>query len=69
MRAVWYERIGPAPEVLADKGRAALLQALREKFPTGALAILRAPIERWADLAAGSAELLSYVRPRDLVSS
>jgi phosphohistidine phosphatase len=56
-------------EVLADKGRAALLQALREKFPTGALAILRAPIERWADLAAGSAELLDFVRPRDLVSS
>jgi phosphohistidine phosphatase len=56
-------------EVLADRGRAALLEALREKFPTGALAILRAPIERWADLAAGSAELLAYVRPRDLASS
>ena len=56
-------------EVLADKGRPALLQALREKFPTGALATLRAPIERWADLAAGSAELLGFVRPRDLVAN
>jgi phosphohistidine phosphatase len=56
-------------EVLADKGRTALLQALREKFPTGALATLRAPIEHWSDLAAGSAELLGFVRPRDLVSS
>jgi hypothetical protein len=30
---------------------------------------LRAPIERWPDLAAGSAELLAYVRPRDLLAS
>jgi len=56
-------------EVLAGRGRAGLLQALREKFPTGTLATLRAPVERWADLAAGSAELLGYVRPRDLVAS
>jgi phosphohistidine phosphatase len=54
-------------EVLAGKGRAALLEALRDKFPTGALATLRAPINRWADLAADGAELMGFVRPRDLL--
>jgi phosphohistidine phosphatase len=56
-------------EVLAGRGRAGLLAALHDKFPTGALATLRAPIEHWRDLAAGSAELLAYVRPRDLLPS
>jgi phosphohistidine phosphatase len=55
-------------EVLAGRGRAGLLASLHDKFPTGALATLRAPIERWPDLVAGSAELLAYVRPRDLVA-
>ncbi len=54
-------------DVLAGTGKADLLAALREKFPTGALATLRAPIERWSDLAAGGAELAGFVRPRDLV--
>jgi phosphohistidine phosphatase len=53
-------------DALAGSGRAGLLQALHEKFPTGALAVLRAPIDHWADLAAGSAELLDYLRPRDV---
>jgi len=56
-------------EVLAGRGRSGLLTALRDKFPTGALATLRAPIERWPDLLAGSAELIAYVRPRDLMAS
>jgi len=56
-------------EVLAGRGRAGLLAALHDKFPTGALATLRAPIERWPDLSVGSAELAAYVRPRDLVPS
>ena len=54
-------------EVLSGRGRAGLMANLHDKFPTGALATLRAPIERWRDLAAGSAELLAYVRPRDLL--
>jgi phosphohistidine phosphatase len=53
-------------EVLAGHGRAPLLAALQEKFPTGALAILAAPVGHWRDLAPGSAELLALVRPRDL---
>jgi phosphohistidine phosphatase len=56
-------------EVLAGRGRAGLLANLHDKFPTGALATLRAAIDRWSDLAAGSAELLAYVRPRDVVAS
>jgi phosphohistidine phosphatase len=56
-------------EVLAGRGRAGLLANLHDKFPTGTLATLRAPIERWPDLLAGSAELLAYIRPRDLVAS
>jgi phosphohistidine phosphatase len=56
-------------EVLAGRGKAALLSGLHGKFPTGALAVLKAPIKHWADLTAGSAELSGYVRPKDLVSS
>ena len=42
------------------------LAALREKYPTGTLATLRCPDGPWRDLAPGSAELLAFVRPRDL---
>lgn len=51
---------------LADRGPAPTLAALREKYPTGALAVLRARPDRWSDLAAGTAELAAFVRPRDL---
>lgn len=60
------EGIWQLAEMLAGHGPASLLRALRDKFPTGALAVLRAPTERWADLAVGSAELRAFVRPRDL---
>jgi phosphohistidine phosphatase len=53
-------------ETLAGRGPPAALAALREKYPTGALTVLRAPAEVWQDLAAGSGELLDFVRPRDL---
>lgn len=53
-------------DMLAGSGRPSALTALRDKFSTGALAVLRAPADRWRDLAIGSAELLAFVRPRDL---
>ena len=53
-------------EALAGRGQAATLAALREKYPTGTLAVLRVPADAWRDLAAGSGELLALVRPRDL---
>ena len=36
------------------------------KFPTAALATLAFDGTRWADLAPGGADLVAYVRPRDL---
>lgn len=53
-------------EVLAGSGPAEALAALREKFPTGALARLSVPDRPWRDLATGSAKLVAFVRPRDL---
>jgi phosphohistidine phosphatase len=60
------EGIGELAAHLAGQGRPGLLLAVREKFPTGALAVLRAPIDRWADLTNGSAELVDFVKPKDL---
>jgi phosphohistidine phosphatase len=53
---------------LAAKGPTGALANLRDKYPTGALAHVIAPIERWEDLAAGQTTLVSFVRPRDLDS-
>lgn len=54
---------------LAGRGKASALATLREKYPTGALSVLTAPIARWSELTFGAAELLAFVRPRDLVTS
>jgi phosphohistidine phosphatase len=56
-------------EGLAGRGPADTLAALREKYPTGALATLRGPDGAWRDLAWGSAELVAFVRPRDLAAA
>jgi phosphohistidine phosphatase len=53
-------------ETLAGRGPPAAIAALREKYPTGALTVLRLPAKAWQDLAAGSGELLDFVQPRDL---
>ncbi len=55
-------------ETLAGQGRAPLLAALRDKFPTGTMATLGAAVGCWHDLVAGSGELLAFVRPRDLAA-
>jgi len=39
---------------------------LEGKFPTGALATLTAPISSWRSLDHDTAELVAFVRPRDL---
>jgi phosphohistidine phosphatase len=41
-------------------------EAMAEKFPTGALAVLELPGASWSELAPGTAELATFVRPRDL---
>ena len=42
------------------------LEALRAKFPTGSLAVIRLDAESWADLAPAGGTLQSFVRPKDL---
>ncbi len=54
-------------EMLAGRGDAARRAALKEKFPTGALAMLQVPAGPWRDLTTGSGELFAFVRPRDLM--
>lgn len=41
-------------------------EALEEKFPTCALAILDFDVGRWRDVAQGTGKLADFVRPRDL---
>jgi phosphohistidine phosphatase len=41
-------------------------EALEEKFPTCALAILDFDIGRWRDMEQGMGKLVEFVRPRDL---
>ena len=41
-------------------------EALEEKFPTSALAILDFDVGRWRDVAEGSGKLVDFVRPKDL---
>jgi phosphohistidine phosphatase len=60
------EGIGELAGALAGDGDPVTLKRLYEKFPTGALAILRLAKAHWRDLAPGQAELVSFVRPRDI---
>jgi phosphohistidine phosphatase len=41
-------------------------EALEEKFPTCALAILDFDVGRWRDVVQGTSKLADFVRPRDL---
>jgi phosphohistidine phosphatase len=41
-------------------------EALEEKFPTCALAILDFDIGRWRDVVPGAGKLVDFVRPKDL---
>ena len=61
------EGIGELANALAGREESAARASLRAKFPTAALAVLRAPDGPWRDLKPGAADLLSFVRPRDLM--
>ena len=41
-------------------------EALEEKFPTSALAILDFDVGRWRDVEPGTGKLVDFVRPKDL---
>jgi phosphohistidine phosphatase len=59
----------PGLEMLAlqltrDEGK--LRGEVEIKYPTGTLAEIRLPAERWRDIAPGTGELTRFIRPRDL---
>jgi phosphohistidine phosphatase len=64
--------VGHEPDIrnlaleLAGDGAPLAMRRLDAKFPTGALAVLTFPVDRWRALAAGNGRLESFVRPRDL---
>lgn len=58
-------------ELVLDRARAPgpLRDAVEEKFPTATLAELRFDIAHWRDASRAEAELVRFVRPRDLDAS
>ena len=60
--------IGQLAAALAAQGPEEALARLRDKYPTGALAMLHPAPGPWSDLAPGVCELRSFVRPRDVDS-
>ncbi len=60
------EGIGELASALAGDGDPATLSRLHEKYPTGALATLRLGEAPWQELAPGQADLVAFVRPRDI---
>jgi phosphohistidine phosphatase len=51
---------------LAAPGVSPLRGEVEAKYPTGTLAELSLPVERWADITENRAQLLRFIRPRDL---
>jgi phosphohistidine phosphatase len=51
---------------LAGSGSSDALARMEIKYPTGALAILRAPVAHWRDLGPRQCELVSFVTPREI---
>jgi phosphohistidine phosphatase len=41
-------------------------EALEEKFPTCALAVLDFDVGRWRDVTQGAGKLAEFVRPKDI---
>ncbi len=55
--------------LLAAPGAAGLRTAISSKFPTAGLAVLDFPVDEWANVEAGTAELKSFVKPRALAET
>ncbi|MEM1132643.1 MAG: histidine phosphatase family protein [Pseudomonadota bacterium] len=53
-------------ELVPDDGSSPMRDHVEEKFPTGALAILKIDIASWKDLGSANAKLELLVRPRDI---
>lgn len=58
----------PGLEMLAIQldGGTGLRDEVAIKYPTGTLAEIELPIERWTDIAPGTGRIARFVRPRDL---
>jgi len=52
--------------ILIAGGNADARQRMGARYPTAALSVLSAPLERWRDLKQRSAQLDAFVCPRDL---
>jgi phosphohistidine phosphatase len=50
----------------ADAAEEKLHKRMREKFPTGALAVIKVPAKSWREVKAGSGTLKDFARPKDL---
>ncbi|EIZ80238.1 putative phosphohistidine phosphatase, SixA [Novosphingobium sp. Rr 2-17] len=53
-------------DLVPDDGTSPLRDAVEEKFPTAAYAVIELPIDSWDDLAEASGRLVHLIRPRDL---
>lgn len=53
-------------DLVPDDGQSPLRDAVEEKFPTAAFAVLELKIDRWADLENRCGRLVHLTRPRDL---
>ena len=51
---------------LSGTGEGRSLITMSRKYPTGALAILEFPVQRWVEVREGGGYLRNFVRPKDL---
>ncbi len=56
-------------ELAQDEGDDPTLDAITNKFPTAAYAVLELEIDDWGELAPGCGRLVDFARPRDLDAS
>jgi phosphohistidine phosphatase len=63
------EGLAQAAIALATAGDSATLEQMRGKFPTGALAWLRLPLDDWTQVGRTAGDLHAFIRPRDLAAS
>ncbi len=53
-------------DLVPDDGTSPLRDVVEAKYPTAAFAVIELPIDRWADIAEASGQLVHLTRPRDL---
>jgi phosphohistidine phosphatase len=51
---------------LSGRDEAGLRGEVEVKYPTGTVAEIELPVERWADMTDGAGRLVRFIRPRDL---